>query len=353
MRPDGVRPVPPRAAGRDDGHLDDRGLLEGDRALLRQPVRAVHLAVVAREDDDGVLPQVEAVELVEDPLELGVHEAQAVDEVAAPYLPQVLAALRDGAVVPFDVALVGVHAVRLAGQVVVEVRRQVDVELRHRAEVLRRVRHRRDAALGVRLLGLAGAQVHDVVWVDHRRDEQPRLVRRPLGAQPVDGLEGDRGVELLALHRAAPVVAPRLVIGEAVVLQRAGPPLHVGEVPLALEGRVVAELPQHRADRGDLRVQAAGPRVVRVVPHADRRGVPAGPHRRARRRTQRDRAVLVVQRHARAHETFQRGQLHPGRQAHVHVPLVHAQQQDVGPSGSRHRGSSHSYAVAVVGFSPA
>lgn len=301
-----------------------------DRALLTQSVRAVHLAVVGGEDDHRVVPQALGVELVEDRRELQVDHPHAVDEVATARLPQVVAVFGDPRVGPLDAALVRVHAVGLLLEVVVEVRRQVDVVVAHEAERLRRMQLVGHRSVGVGLLLGRRPQVHDVVWVDQRGDEQPRPAVGALVAQPVDRLERGGAVEHRALQRRAEHVAPLLVVREAVGLERVLAPGHVGvEVPLALEGRVVAVLSQHRPYGRMALGQVIGPGEVRVVPQRRALGVQPGPHRRSRRRADGDRAVVAVERDPGFDEPAQGRKLDVLGQLHAHVPLVHAEDQDV------------------------
>ena len=68
-------------------------------------MRPVHLTVVAGEDDDGVLPEVEAVERAEHAPELVIDEAHAVDEIVAPLEPEVLEIVGHAAVVQVEEVL--------------------------------------------------------------------------------------------------------------------------------------------------------------------------------------------------------------------------------------------------------
>ena len=243
-----------RCAGRADGEVDDGGLVEVNRPLLRHPVRAVHLAMVTREDDDGVVPEIEAVERVEDATELVVHEAHAVDEVVAPPEPEVLAIVGDAPVVQIEQLLVVPNAHRLQSIVVVEVvgHLQVPLRLEPAQPLLGRLQpgHR---AVGMRRFDRIGLVEHDVVRVHEAAHEQPGLVEsRCAMLQPVHRLEHRGAVELRAMQRRAEHLAPLLVVGEAVALERVLAARHLRQVPLPLEGRVVAVLAQQVPDGGDV-----------------------------------------------------------------------------------------------------
>ena len=99
MRADRRSALPLRPAGRADRQVDDGRLLEGNVCLLREPVRAVHLAVIAGEDHHGVLPQVQPVESLDHLVELRIHETHAVDEVIAVPEPEIPPLIRDVAIV--------------------------------------------------------------------------------------------------------------------------------------------------------------------------------------------------------------------------------------------------------------
>ena len=62
-----------RSAWHTYSEIDNCSFIEVDRTLLRQAMRAVHLAVVAGEDDNGVLPWPETIQRLEHLIELSIH----------------------------------------------------------------------------------------------------------------------------------------------------------------------------------------------------------------------------------------------------------------------------------------
>ncbi len=100
-------------------------------------------------------------------------------------------------------------------------------------------------------------------------------------------------------------------------------------MPLAFEGGVVAHLPQHVADGGDVGRHVRGPGKVGVVKHAGVGRMLAGVHGRARRRAHGVGRVVVDKRDTAGLHPLAIGQANALRHRLVRVLLVGDDEQKI------------------------
>ena len=244
----------PRHGGNPHVERNAHDLVVDEGTLGPQPVGSAHVAVVGREDHDGVVPGTAVVKGLEDRSEALVGEPVELDVVVEVTEPGLR--VRGVDVPPETVLLVPAPlavGLRLGMEVVREIGREffeylvIGTVVDGEGVVLLPSRALEDPAdaghlLGVALgvAGLVDGEPHDVVRVDQRHRQEPGLVvgssgrRRGsgIGPQPVGGVGGDDGVEVDAgpgpTHEVAVVSLP---VGESVAL-------HVGmdglrQVPFA------------------------------------------------------------------------------------------------------------------------
>src|SRR6185312_1203412 len=93
------------------------------------------------------------------------------------------------------------------------------------------------------------------------------------------------------------------------------------------------------ANGGNVGSKFIDPSEIGVVPQAGLLGVDPGPHGRAGRCADRNRAVLPIETYSLSLETLHGWELNVRRDVHVCIPLIHAQNEDVGMAGSA--GAAH------------
>jgi hypothetical protein len=226
-------------------------------------------------------------------------------------------------------------------------------------------RYVRDAARGLHsCAGRVGVVEHYVVRIDEIHRQEPRFLRggqfTALAAQPAARHRGGDTVVPVAALRVRNDVADPDVVREPVGLHFLREDLRgaaelidglefLGQVPLALVGRVIARFAQHVADRANVGRHALDPRKVRVVEHPRVLDVLAGVQHRSGRRAHAGIDRVVGKDRAPLHQALMRRQRVPGGQlARPKEALLVRQDEDdvVGPPSA---GGSRAARYTMIG----
>ena len=208
----------------EERHADD--LLVHAGALLAHAMRARHLAMIGREDDNGAIGLAGSFERVEDKIDIAVHIVDAVVIIVAMVAPAGLLLLRQETV--HDVGKLQVAAVGdgLRFEIVGKAFRQIEsepfiIERRGGRGQKRRIAQRIETFLRHRPSGVVE---HDVVGVDEIHRHEPGLaafLAAVHAEKPVRGVGGDGRVVLEAVPAGPVMIAVMAVVGETPGLEGA------------------------------------------------------------------------------------------------------------------------------------